>query len=98
MKAREILIILFGFILGIVAGFVIYKRRKQILQRLEVLSETVQETQLYEKVRYYIEDIKQSLVNLLESSKGISREKEDEILSIVEEKIRKLEDIIRSEK
>lgn len=98
MKAREILMVLLGFIAGVVAGFIIYRRRKQILQRLELLSETIQETQIYEKVRYYIEDIKHSLVNLVESSRGMPGEKEDEILKIVEEKIKRLEDIISSEK
>lgn len=98
MKAREILMVLIGFVAGVVAGFIIYRRRKQILQRLELLSETIQETQLYEKAKYYIEDIKHSLVNLLENSRGMPRDKEDEILSIVEEKIKRLEDIISSER
>lgn len=98
MKARDILMILLGFIVGVVVGFMIYKRKKQILQKLELLSESIQETKFYEKVRYYIEDIKHSLLTLLENSKDVPGDKENEILNIVEEKIKKLEEIISSEK
>lgn len=98
MKARDVLLALVGFIAGVIAGFVIYRKRKEILQRLESLSESIQETDIYEKAKYYVADIKQSLLSLLESSKDLPKEKEDEILNMVEEKIRKLEDIIYSER
>lgn len=98
MKAREILLALIGFIAGIITGFLIYRKRKEILHRLELISESIQDIQLYEKTKHYIGDIKQSLLHLLESSKEMPKEKEDEILSIVEEKIKKLEDILSSER
>lgn len=98
MKARDILVGLLGFILGIVAGVIIYKKRKELIYRLETLLENVQESQFYEKTAHYITDIRQSLFNLIENSKQMPREKEDEILTIVEEKIKRLEDIIKSER
>lgn len=96
MRAREILIGLISFFAGIFIGFVIYKKRKELLKRLESLSEVIQESDLYEKVKHQLADIKESLVKLMEGAKELPSERENEILNIVEEKIRKLEDIIKS--
>lgn len=96
MKAREILIGLVGFLVGIFVGFLIYKKRKELLKRLEALSEVIQESDVYEKVRHQVADIREYLIKFIEGAKELPSEKEDEILNIVEDKIRKLEDIIKS--
>ncbi|MCX7738170.1 MAG: phosphohydrolase [Hydrogenothermaceae bacterium] len=96
MKAREVLIALISVVFGMFLGFVVYKKRKEILRKLEDLTLSIQDSLLYEKVRGQVMDIKESIKALLESSTELPREKEDEILNIVEEKIRKLEEIMKS--
>lgn len=96
MKTREVLIALISVVVGMFLGFVVYRKRKEILRRLEDLTLSIQDSLLYEKVREQVMDLKESIKALLESSTELPREKEDEILNIVEEKIRKLEEIIKS--
>ncbi|MCX7760893.1 MAG: hypothetical protein N2Z81_06855 [Hydrogenothermaceae bacterium] len=96
MKSKGVIWGLFGILVGLVAGFIIYKKRKEILRKLEEISDRIEDSNIYDRVKDYLGDIKQSISKLLDRSKDLPREKEEEILSLVEEKIKKLEEIIKS--
>lgn len=96
MKAREILISLFSIVIGIFIGFMAYRKRRDITKKLEEITQAIQNSSVYERAKDQFEELVNSLKKVMESSKELPRDKEDEILSIVEEKIRKLEEIIKS--
>lgn len=96
MKSKGVIWGLFGILVCLVGGFIVYKKRKEIVRKLEDISDKIQDGQIYDKVKDYLGDIKQSISKLLDRSKELPREEEEEILSLVEEKIKKLEEIIKT--
>lgn len=95
MKTRELLIGLVGLLIGIVIGYSIYKKRKELMYRLDNIYRAILESDMYDRVKNQLTYIKESLTTLIEGAKDLPSEKEDEILNIVEEKIKRLEDIIK---
>lgn len=90
MRNKGLIFGLAFFVFGVIVSFLLYKRRKEIVKKLEHLTGLVGEN-----VKAQFKELKNGIIDLLNRSKDLPAEKEEEILNLVEEKIKKLEEIIK---
>jgi DNA-binding ferritin-like protein len=83
------------FILAAVGlGYLAYSRREEIKEKIKILEEKVKNS----KFSLNIKDKFNEIINDLKSKvDNVDKTQEDNILNIVEEKIRKLEELIKQE-
>ena len=96
MKKGAVLLI--TSVLGAVGAYFAYKRKDEILQKLNELQEALKETELTDKVRTAIGEVIDRITNLIKKEEEMSEEEKVKILKEVEEKIKKLEEVVKSEK
>jgi hypothetical protein len=96
MKNKSLLIGLIGFILGVLFGYVVADRKKEILEKLEKLDKKIKDNDLASEIKDKAKDVIESVKSFLGKSEKIAKEEEEDILNIVEEKIKKLEKILQS--
>ncbi len=86
--------LIFTLISTVIAAFLVYRYRKQLLEKLERLEDEIKKLNLKAQVKSTVSDTIGSLKNIVKKSKGKPEEKE-ETLRIVEQKIRQLEELIK---
>ncbi|EEP60952.1 hypothetical protein [Sulfurihydrogenibium yellowstonense] len=96
MKNKSLLIGLIGFILGVLFGYVVADRKKEILEKIENLEKKIKDNDLASEIKDKAKDVIESVKSFLDKSEKIAKEEEEDILNIVEEKIKKLEKILQS--
>jgi hypothetical protein len=96
MKNKNILLGLIAFILGALFGYTVADRKKEILEKLENLEKKIKDNNLVTEIKNKVKDVIESVKSFLDKSEKVARDEEEEILNIVEEKIRRLEKILQS--
>lgn len=96
MKNKNILLGLIAFILGALFGYTVADRKKEILEKLENLEKKIKDNNLATEIKNKVKDVIESVKSFLDKSEKVARDEEEEILNIVEEKIRRLEKILQS--
>jgi hypothetical protein len=96
MKNKNLLLGLIAFILGALFGYVVADRKKEILEKLENLEEKIKDNDLASEIKDKAKDVIESVKSFLDKSEKVAKEEEEDILNIVEEKIKKLEKILQS--
>jgi molecular chaperone DnaK (HSP70) len=95
MKNKNILLGLIAFILGALFGYAV-ARKKEILEKLENLEKKIKDNDLASEIKDKAKDVIESVKSFLDKSEKVAKEEEEDILNIVEEKIKKLEKILQS--
>jgi hypothetical protein len=96
MKNKNILLGLIAFILGALFGYAVADRKKEILEKLENLEKKIKDNDLVSGIKDKVKDVIESVKSFLDKSAKVAKEEEEDILNIVEEKIKKLEKILQS--
>jgi len=96
MKNKNILLALIAFILGALFGYVVADRKKEILEKIENLEKKIKDSDLTSEIKDKAKDVIESVKSFLDKSEKVAKEEEEDILNIVEEKIKKLEKILKS--
>jgi len=96
MKNKNILLALIAFILGALFGYVVADRKKEILEKIENLEKKIKDSDLTSEIKDKAKDVIESVKSFLDKSEKVAKEEEENILNIVEEKIKKLEKILKS--
>jgi len=96
MKNKNILLALIAFILGALFGYVVADRKKEILEKIENLEKKIKDNDLTSEIKDKAKDVIESVKSFLDKSEKVAKEEEEDILNIVEEKIKKLEKILQS--
>ena len=92
---RGVLGFLLGFIVGVISSYTFYRNKKQIMEKLNSLEEQIKKLELKKTVRKTAGDVVSSLRKLAEEVEEVTDSEKEILLNKVEEKIRKLEEIIR---
>ena len=96
MKSKNLLLALISFVLGALLGYIIANRKKEILKKIGEIEERLKENDLTLELREKIKDIIDTIKSLLNKDDKLAKKEEEDIIRIVEEKIKKLEKIIHS--
>ena len=96
MKNKNLLLALIAFILGALFGYVVADRRKEILEKIENLEKKIKDNDLANEIKDKAKDVIELVKSFLDKSEKVAKEEEEDILNIVEEKIKKLEKILQS--
>jgi len=96
MKNKNLLLGLIAFILGALFGYVVADRKKEILEKIENLEKKIKDNYLTGEIKDKAIDVIESIKSFLDKSEKVAKEEEEDILNIVEEKIKKLEKILQS--
>ncbi|NPA57902.1 MAG: hypothetical protein GXN94_01270 [Aquificae bacterium] len=91
---RDFYLVLSGFLSGILLSIILYRRRQRILERLNRIESKINAIETKNRVKSKVGEITAGIRKLLKSSKGVPAEEKEDILKKVEEKIRKLEEIV----
>jgi len=91
MAKRGLLTFLSGIIVGISGAYFAYKKREELLEKLQHIQGIIEDSDLPDKTKYIINEIVEKLKNILSSQEEISEEEKKDILKEVEEKIKELE-------
>ncbi len=83
-----------GFLVGILLSAYIYWKRKQILNRLNAIEQRLTGKALKSSVKTVVYETVSKVRKLLINTKGVPLEEKEYILKKVEEKIRRLEEIV----
>ena len=91
-KLRDFIL---GVIVGAVAGYFVYQNKDKIKDKLLEIELKVEKLELKENVKQKISEVINSLKQILKKTDDQPVEKQDEILKLVEDKIKQLEEIIQ---
>ena len=91
---RDLYLILAGFVSGIAFSLYLYWKRKKIIQKLNDIESRVRSVQMKNVVRGIIFETTSNIRKLITNTKGVPQKEKEYILKKVEEKIRKLEEIV----
>lgn len=96
MRKNSLYFLVFGFLLGFIVGFVLSLKRKLILQKIKDIENKIKDLNLSDRLKENFKEILNLMNILVEDKTNIAKEEEEHILNIVEEKIKRLEQIIKS--
>ncbi|NPA51845.1 MAG: YtxH domain-containing protein [Aquificae bacterium] len=85
-------------VLGAVGAYFAYKRKDEILQKLNELQEALKEAELTDKAKTTIGEVIDKITGLIKREDEMTEEEKVQILKEVEEKIKKLEEVVKAEK
>ncbi len=91
---RDFYLILTGFVSGVAFSLYLYWKRKKIIQKLNEIESRIRNVQMKNVVRGIIFETTSSIRRLITNTKGVPQKEKEYILKKVEEKIRKLEEIV----
>jgi len=91
---RDFYLVLAGFISGVAFSLYLYWKRKKIIQRLNDIETRIRNIQMKNVVRGIIFETTSNIRRLITNTKGVPQKEKEYILKKVEEKIRKLEEIV----
>ena len=89
-------VLLLTSVIGAVGAYFAYKRKDEILQKLNELQEALKEAELTDKAKATIGEIIDRVTGLIKKEEEMSEEEKVKILKEVEEKIKKLEEVVKS--
>ena len=96
MKNKNLLLGLIAFILGALFGYFVADRKKEILEKIENLEKKIKDNDLASEIKDKAKDVVELVKSFLDKSEKVAKEEEEDILNIVEEKIKRLEKILQS--
>jgi vacuolar-type H+-ATPase subunit I/STV1 len=82
-------------VLGI--GYFTYSRREKIKEQLKEIESKIKESRFSKNIKEKFQEAIDSLKTVIEKEEKVDTNSEDIILNIVEEKIKKLEELIKQE-
>ncbi|PMP63026.1 MAG: phosphohydrolase [Sulfurihydrogenibium sp.] len=82
-------------VLGI--GYFAYSRREKLKEQLEEIESKIKESKFSKNIKEKFQEAIDSLKAVIEKEEKVDTNSEDIILNIVEEKIKKLEELIKQE-
>jgi predicted DNA repair protein MutK len=82
-------------VLGI--GYFAYSRREKIKEQLKEIESKIKESRFSKNIKEKFQEAIDSLKAVIEKEEKVDTNSEDIILNIVEEKIKKLEELIKQE-
>ncbi|WP_456465313.1 hypothetical protein [Persephonella sp.] len=91
---RDFYLIMTGFVSGIALSLYLYWKRKKIIQKLNDIESRVRNVQMKNMIRGIIFETTSNIRRLITNTKGVPQKEKEYILKKVEEKIRKLEEIV----
>jgi uncharacterized protein HemX len=94
---KSALLIAVGSVLGAVGAYFAYKRKDEILAKLSEIQEILKETELTEKAKTAVNDLMERLTSLIKKEETLTKEEEKKILAEIEEKVKRLEEIVKAE-
>lgn len=95
MRKLVKVLIFIAFTLGL--GYMIYSKRKQLKNKLKEIEESLGKSKFTQEVKLKFEETISSLKKLIEKEGSIDKTLDEDILNIVEEKIKRLEELIKQE-
>ena len=95
MRRGSILGFLIGFISGVISAYILKKKKKQIMEKLNNLEEKIKKLELSKVVSANASEGITSLKKVTDKVEEVTDKEKEILLNKVEEKIRKLEEIIR---
>lgn len=96
MRKNSLYFLIFGFIFGFIGGFIIGLKRKFILEKIKEIEYKIKDSDLSSNLKKSFDEILNLIENLMNGKSNVAKEEEEHILNIVEEKIKRLEQIIKS--
>ncbi|MGC9119998.1 MAG: YtxH domain-containing protein [Sulfurihydrogenibium sp.] len=96
MKKKTLLIAL-GSTLAAVGAYFAYKRRDEILEKLSEVRESLKDAELTEKAKSAFNDVIEKLSSLVKKSEELTEEQKAKEIAELEEKVRKLEEVVKAE-
>jgi len=84
-----------GVITGVAVSYLIYKNKEQLKEKLDEIEKKVKDLEIKEKIEEPVKDLIKTLKNILDKTEKLAKEETEEVLDIVEDKIKKLEEIIK---
>ncbi|WP_457640281.1 hypothetical protein [Persephonella sp.] len=91
---RDFYLVLGGFLSGILLSLYLYWKRQNIINRLNAIEKKVKSIELKNRVRNMVWETTASIRKIITNTKGVPPQEKENILKKVEEKIRKLEEIV----
>ncbi|NPA17376.1 hypothetical protein [Persephonella sp.] len=91
---RDFYLVLTGFLSGIILSIYLYRKRKKIMDRLNEIERKVKGIEVKNSIKSLIWETTSSIRKIITNTKGVPLEEKEYILKKVEEKIRKLEEIV----
>ncbi|MDQ7056311.1 MAG: hypothetical protein Q9M89_07620 [Persephonella sp.] len=91
---RDLYLFIGGFLTGISLSAYLYWKRKQIINRLNAIEKKLSGKALRSSVKTVVYETVSKVRKLLINTKGVPLEEKEYILKKVEEKIRRLEEIV----
>jgi vacuolar-type H+-ATPase subunit I/STV1 len=91
LKWLTFIFIVLGF------GYILYSKRDQLKDKLKSIEEKIKQSNFSQDIKAKFEDTINSIKSLIEKDETVDKSIDDTILNIVEEKIRRLEELIHQE-
>ncbi|SNZ02265.1 hypothetical protein SAMN06265182_0070 [Persephonella hydrogeniphila] len=91
---RDFYILMTGFFSGLIFSLYLYRKRKKILEKLNEIENRVRNIQVKNFIRSIVYETTSNIRKLLTNTKGVPLKEKEYILKKVEEKIRRLEEIV----
>jgi len=86
--------VLTGFLSGILLSLYLYRRRKKIVDRLNEIEKRLKGIEVRNSIKNILWETTSNIKKIITSTKNVPVEEKEYILKKVEEKIRKLEEIV----
>ena len=91
---RDIYLFFSGFLMGVIMSVYLYRKRKKIIDRLNDIENRVKRVEVKNRIKGIVWETTARIRKLLTNTKGVPLEEKEYILKKVEEKIRKLEELV----
>ncbi len=92
---KEFIAFTTGVITGIAISYLTYKNKEQLKEKLDDIEKKVKDLEIKEKIEEPIKDLIKTLKKTIDKTEKLAKEETEEVLDIVEDKIKKLEEIIK---
>jgi uncharacterized protein HemX len=96
MNKKAVLVAL-GSALAAVGAYFAYKRKDEILEKLSEIQENLKEAELTEKAKAAFNDVVEKLSSLVKKGEELSEDQKAKELAELEEKVKKLEEAVKTE-
>ena len=96
MNKKAVLIAL-GSALAAVGAYFAYKRKDEILAKLSDLQESLKEIELTEKAKTAFNEVVEKLTSLVKRGEELTEEQRAKEIAELEEKVKKLEEAVKTE-
>ncbi|MCX7738171.1 MAG: YtxH domain-containing protein [Hydrogenothermaceae bacterium] len=94
---KTALALIVGSIAAAVGGYFAYKRKDEILAKLSEIQGQLREAEFTEKTKHALNDVVEKLTSLVKRSDNLTDEEKAKEVAELEEKVKKLEEVVKSE-